>query len=391
VTALGPVVYAFFERHLKAEKGLSPASVRSYRDALRLFLAFIADQRRRPITRLAIEDLTADRARAFLSHLEAGRGNHIRTRNQRLAALHTFFAYMATQVPEMLAEAEWVAAVPRKRAPPPGTRYLERDEIEVLFSSLPVDGPAALRDRALLLFLYNTGARVQEAAALTIGNLVLEPQPRVHLHGKGGKWRTCPLWPETARLLRDLLATAPAGAPATSQVFTSRHRVPLTRFGIYKLVRRHTATLGTGQDGSQRAISPHVFRHTTAMHLLEASVEINVIRGWLGHVSLDTTNRYAEINIRTKEAALLACAPPAGASAGFPRRPIWRDDASLLNWLESLWIMASTGGRAPPGQNTPTIAQNLIGLAQLALRRTGCCMWPVDRAWARRGTTGRSC
>jgi integrase/recombinase XerD len=336
MTALGPVVYAFFERHLKAEKGLSPASVRSYRDALRLLLAFIAGQRRRQITRLAIEDLTAERVREFLGHIEVERGNHIRTRNQRLAALHTFFAYLAGQAPEMLAEAERVTAIPMKRVAPPGTRFLERDEIEALFSALPTKGRSALRDRTLLLFLYNTGARAQEVADLTIGNLVLEPQPRVHLRGKGGKWRTCPLWPETARLLRDLLAASPSNAPPSGPVFASRHGAPLTRFGIYKLVRRHTAALGTGQGGPPRRISPHVLRHTTAVHLLEAGVEVNVIRGWLGHVSLDTTNRYAEINIRMKEAALLACAPPTGASAAFPRRPVWRDDASLLSWLESL-------------------------------------------------------
>lgn len=339
MNALGPIVYAFFEQHLKGEKGLSPASVKSYRDALRLLLTFIAAQRRRAITRLAVADLTAERVRQFLGSLETERGNHIRTRNQRLAALHTFFGYLARQVPETLAEAERVAAIPRKRAPPPGTQFLERDEIETLFAGLPGTGRVALRDRTLLLFLYNTGARVQEAANLTIGNLVLKPQPRVHLHGKGDKWRTCPLWPETARLLGELLADrAEAGTEvSTAPVFISRQGGPLTRFGIYKLVRRHAAHLIVGpSDGPPRRISPHVFRHTTAMHLLEAGVEINVIRGWLGHVSLDTTHRYAEINMRSKEAALEACEPPVTASAAFPRRPVWRDDAALLNWLTSL-------------------------------------------------------
>jgi site-specific recombinase XerD len=337
VNAIGPIVYAFFEQHLKGEKGLSPASVKSYRDALRLLLTFIATQRRRAITRLAVEDFTAERVRQFLSSLETKRGNHIRTRNQRLAALHTFFAYLARQVPEALAEAERVAIIPRKRTPPPKTQFLERDEIEALFAGLPKTGWAALRDRALLLFLYNTGARVQEVANLRIGNLVLEPQPRVHRHGKGDKWRTCPLWPETARLLRDLLASRSRTQQSDAPVFTSRQGGPLTRFGIYKLVRRYTARLlTTPNKGSPRRISPHVFRHTTAMHLLESGVEINVIRGWLGHVSLDTTNRYAEINMRSKEAALEACQPPVNASVAFPRRPIWRDDATLLDWLTSL-------------------------------------------------------
>src|SRR5262245_50581236 len=333
MTALGPIVYAFFEQHLKAEKGLSPASVKSYRDALRLLLTFVASQRKRAIIRLAIEDLTAEHVRQFLTSLETTRGNHIHTRNQRLAALHTFFRYLARQVPEVLAEAERVAAIPRKRAPPPSTHFLERDEIESLFARLPKTGISALRDRTLLLFLYNTGARVQEATNLKIGNLALEPQPRVHLHGKGDKWRTCPLWPETARLLRELLANR---HEPTAPVFLSRQGGPLTRFGVYKLVHRYAADLAASSNGgTPRRISPHVLRHTTAMHLLESGVEMNVIRGWLGHVSLDTTQRYAEINMRSKEAALEACGPPVAVGT-FPRRRLWRDDAALLNWLTSL-------------------------------------------------------
>ncbi len=335
MTTLGSIIYAFFEQHLKAEKGLSPTSVRSYRDALRLFLAFVARQSRRKITRLALVDLTAERVRQFLNYLEIERGNHIRTRNQRLAALHTFFDYVALQVPESIAEAERVAAIPTKRAVPPPTHFLERDEVEALFAGLPVEGRLVLRDRALLLFLYNTGARAQEVVDLRVGNLLLEPQPRVHLHGKGDKWRTCPLWPETARLLRELLTARAAEPHRDDHVFISARGEPLTRFGLHKLVRRRTRALTVGTGSERRPVSPHVFRHTTAVHLLEAGVEVNVIRGWLGHVSLDTTNRYAEINIRMKEAALRACEPP-DSSAAFPRRPVWRDDASLLKWLESL-------------------------------------------------------
>jgi site-specific recombinase XerD len=156
----------------------------------------------------------------------------------------------------------------------------------------------------LLLFLYNTGARVQEVADLCVKNLELESTPRAHLHGKGDKWRTCPLWKETATALTKLLA-ARKSAPPESPVFTARSGLPLTRYGIYKLVRRHTRQLCKVQAGRpQRNISPHVFRHTAAVHLLEAGVEVNVIRAWLGHVGLETTNRYAEINVRMKQKAL---------------------------------------------------------------------------------------
>lgn len=336
---LGALLYGFIEHHLKAERGLARASIRSYRDALRLFLAFLAHAAKRPITKLTLADLTSGHVRAFLAHLESARGNHVRTRNQRLAVLHTFFAYLAHQVPEVCLEAERVAAVPRKRAPTAPTQYLERDQIESLFAHLPRTGPHALRDRALLLFLYNTGARAQEVADLRAEHLILTTAPRVQLHGKGDKWRTCPLWPDTARLLghvldaRSSMRPAAEQRPLTGPVFTTARGTPLTRYGVHKLVRRRSRSLITT---SGRPVSPHVFRHTTAVHLLDAGVEVNVIRGWLGHVSLETTNRYAELNTRMKAAALAACEAPVSATAGFPRKPVWRDDPSLLAWLESL-------------------------------------------------------
>src|SRR5262249_22806052 len=193
-----------------------------------------------------------------------------------------------------------------KRAAPPETRFLERDEIEGLLRRLPTDGRLALRDRALVLFLYNTGARVQEAADVRVENLDLDEHPRVRLHGKGDKWRTCPLWRQTAELLEALLDIQPGPDPHTP-LFATNGRA-LTRSGIYKIVRRHASNLDDPRTG--RRISPHTFRHTAAVHLLEAGVEVNVIRGWLGHADLTTTNRYAEINTRAKLAALQATEPP---------------------------------------------------------------------------------
>ncbi len=330
---LGQITYSFFEDHLKAQKGVRPLTVKSYRDTFRLFLQFVATDARRAISRLVLEDLTFERVLSFLRHLEEHRHNHIRTRNQRLAALRTFFEYLVARTPETLSVAERVAAIPTKRAPPPETFFLERDEVATLFTQLHGHGLSAARDCALLLFLYNTGARVQEVAELRVANLELTAQPRVRLHGKGDKWRTCPLWAETVQQLRALLAISTRARSPDEPVFTSRSGAALTRFGIYKIVRRHTEHLtATGR----RRVSPHIFRHTTAMHLIEAGVEVNVIRGWLGHVSLDTTNRYAEINTRTKEAALRACEPPTAISEGCPLKPVWRSDEALLDWLDSL-------------------------------------------------------
>ena len=181
---LGPVIHSFFADHLITVKGLRPSSVRSYRDTIRLLLTFAASDKSCKVTRLTLGDLTYDRIVRFLRHLEHDRGNHVRTRNQRLAVLHTFFEYIAVRSPEMLAACQQVTAIPMKRTAPPETRFLERDDVEDLLKHMPRDGRHALRDRALLLFLYNTGAS-QEAADLRDGNLDLGVQPLTRLHGKG--------------------------------------------------------------------------------------------------------------------------------------------------------------------------------------------------------------
>jgi integrase/recombinase XerD len=329
---LGPLMHSFFVDHLVAVKGLRPASVRSYRDTMRLFLCFLAKEKGTRITKLGLEDLSFDAVLGFLRYLEGERGNHIRTRNQRLAALHTLFDYIATREPDMLWVCQRVAAIPMKRSAPAETHFLETDEMEELFRRLPRQGRLALRDRTLVLFLYNTGARAQEVADLRVDNLQLGEHPLVRLHGKGDKWRTCPLWQQTADLLRQLLASQDKAADSDAAVFCANGR-PLTRFGIYKVVRRHASDLDDKRTG--RSVSPHLFRHTAAVHLLEAGVEVNVIRGWLGHADLSTTNRYAEINTRAKIEALRATEPLA-SSAGNRSAPVWRSDESLLNWLASL-------------------------------------------------------
>jgi len=331
----GTVVRSFFEDHLKVQKGLRPSSIRSYRDVLKLFLKQIADRRQCPITRLKLTDLVADEVLAFLRSLEAQRGNQVRTRNQRLAALRTFFRYLASRAPEMLAEAARVEDIPTKRCPPSPTYYLERDEVDQLLAAISTTA-AGLRDRAILTLMYNTGARVQEIADLRVQDIDLDGPHRVRLHGKGDKWRACPIWPETAQLLKQLESVHEGKSDAP--LFYSRLHAPLTRFGLYKLVKRYAANLpqASPNSGEARRISPHVFRHTAAMHLLEAGVEINVIRAWLGHVSLETTNRYAEINIRTKEAAVALCAPPDQSSAASSQAGAWHRGVDLLKWLDSL-------------------------------------------------------
>lgn len=334
--ALGMLIRSFFEDYLICQKGLSTSTIKSYRDGLRLFLGHVAENRCCRITRLTISDLTAERVTAFLNDLELKRNNHIRTRNQRLAGLCCFFEYLASRSPEALHEAERVAAIPRKRVAQAVMGFLERDEIEALFSLLPRQGRFAVRDRTLILFLYNTGARVQETAELSTDNLELGDPPRVHLHGKGDKWRVCPLWEETSHLLQQLMEQTGAARHPKQAVFTTAQGQALTRFGIYKIVRKHTRHLCARQPLAPRRISPHCLRHSTAVHLLEAGVEVNVIRAWLGHVSLETTNRYAELTLRMKAEALAQCEPPTLPLDKSLGKLHWRDDADLLKWLNSL-------------------------------------------------------
>jgi integrase/recombinase XerD len=331
--SLGPLLQSFFTDHLALQRGLRMGSIRSYRDTIRLFLVYLSKDGHRSMATLGLQDLTFDGVLSFLKHLERDRGNCVRTRNQRRAALNTFFSYLALRSPEMLAICQQVAAIPVKRTSLPTTHFLERDEVTALLRSLPREGHFALRDRTLLLFLYNTGARVQEVADVRREHLDLKPPAKVHLHGKGDKWRICPLWKETVEHLDRLLAERQT--MATDPVFCSRGCQPLTRFGIYKIVRRHAASLDTtGPD--PRRVSPHLFRHTAATHLLEAGVEVNVIRGWLGHVSLETTNRYAELTLNAKREALQACQLDSRTSAVPRPRAVWKDDKALLSWLNSL-------------------------------------------------------
>ena len=332
---LGSLLYHFLLDYLPQQKGLRPSTVSSYRDTMRLFLAAVATDARQGVSELQLEQLTFERVLNFLRDLEHCRHNCISTRNQRLAALHTFFEYIGRQVPEMLHVSEKVSAIPIKRVALPEMCFMSREEIQRLFGQLPDRGRYALRDRALLLFLYNTGARVQEVSDLRLAHLTLAAPASVRLHGKGDKWRSCPLWNETVRALRSLLDQQRIVDPE-APVFTSASGQALTRYGIYKRVRKYAAGIEDSKAVPRpRRITPHVFRHSTAVHLLEAGVEVNVIRGWLGHVSLDTTNRYAEITLRMKEEALKLCEPDEVRS-GRPAQPTWPKDDELMRWLTSL-------------------------------------------------------
>lgn len=332
---LPSIVHRYFLEYLPRHKGLQSSTIRSYRDSLRLFLIFVAGVNRLGVSELELEHMDYPAVQAFLHNLEIERGNSISTRNQRLAALHVFYEYLGRTVPEMLPSCAKIAAIPIKRCPLPEMKFLERDEVEAMFACIPDQHRLSTRDRALLMLLYNTGARVSEVAHLKVGQLDLQSPARVRLLGKGSKWRTCPLWNQTAKTLLAMLGERVKTLPPDAPVFVGTTQAAMTRFGIYKRIRHYAKLWEAASTNSASSIrvTPHVFRHTTAVHLLEAGVEVNVIRGWLGHVNLETTNRYAEITIRMKAEALKLCEPIA---ADAPRKSAWQGDAAMLTWLSSL-------------------------------------------------------
>ena len=302
-SVLGPWIRRFLLEHLVGECNLARNTRLSYRDALSLLLPFVSRNLHKAIDRLTADDLSADQVRAFLTDLETGRHCSIATRNQRLAAIHALARFIGEHSPEHIAWCAQVRCVPFKKTARASIGYLDKPEMDALLAAPNRRSPQGQRDYVLLLFLYNSGARASEAAMLRIQDLNLA-SCSVRIVGKGGKQRDCPLWRHTVEALIPLVGQR----ASTERLFLNRYGAPVTRFGIHTLVERHgmTAKERTPSMKNKR-ISPHTIRHSTACHLLRAGADINTIRGWLGHVSLDTTNVYAEIDLQMKADALARC------------------------------------------------------------------------------------
>ena len=331
--ALGSWIRRFLMEYLVGERNLARNTQQSYRDAIRILVVFTATKAHKKVDELLIPDIDADLLRAFLRHIEEKRKCSISSRNQRLAAIHALAGFIAERCPEYLHWCAQLRAIKSKRTAPAPVCYLEKPEIDVL-----LDAPAPVtklgsRDRALLLFLYNSGARAEEAAKLCIDDLSLYSGAdgtlsSVRLHGKGGKVRICPLWPSTTVTLKSLLA----GRNGKERVFLNRRSEPLTRFGIHDIVTRHARiAMSRMPEMRKKRIGPHTIRHTTATHLLRAGVDINTIRAWLGHVSINTTNIYAETDLEMKAKALGSCAVKSNRSEKH-----WRDNHDLMAFLAQL-------------------------------------------------------
>ena len=329
---LSPWVRRFLLEHLVAERNLARNTQKSYRDALRQFLPFIARAAHRQVERLRVEDVSPARTRAFLQDLEKTRKCGIATRNQRLAAIRSLARFIGLRSPEHLEWSGQIRIIASKKIARPLIGYLEKDELDALLKAPDQRTPQGRRDYAALLFLYNTGARADEVAQVRISDLDLGVSPRdgssVVLRGKGNKLRRCPLWQKMVDELRPLI-----GHRAPSQhVFLNRRGQPLTRFGIHALVERNAARVLTKVPSlAKKRVSPHTIRHTTATHLLRSGVDINTIRAWLGHVCLSTTNVYAEVDLEMKAKALVKCE----IKNGKPKKP-WRKNPAIMEFLRSL-------------------------------------------------------
>lgn len=327
----------FLCEYLITVRNLSGNTRKSYRDTFRLMLPHIADKAHTAIDSLLVEDIAPERIQSFLSNVEKKRNCSVKTRNQRLAAIYALSKYVALYSPEHVEWCRLVHTVPLKKAGRTLITYLEKEEMDMLLNAPNRKTEQGWRDYTLMLFLYNTGARAEEAASLTIYAVSIPVGknrgiPIVAIKGKGDKIRRCPLWDSTAKEMKILIDKR--NGPETSEnVFLNRLGQPITRFGIYEMVTRYAHVIEVQMPSIRnKRVSPHVIRHTTATHLLQAGVDINTIRAWLGHVSINTTNIYAEVNLKMTAEALKCC-----EVEGKPvKQKRWKDDKKLMDFLDSL-------------------------------------------------------
>ena len=333
---LGPFIRRFLLEHVVTDRNLSRNTQHNYRDGIRVLLRFMTDRHRIDPADLTVEHVTADVVREFLQYLEQERQNTAATLNQRVSVIHSLFRFIGRLVPELVERASQLQAVPLRRVDQPTVPYLEKPEIDALLATPDRRRRQGQRDYALLLFLYNTGARADEAAHLTRGALDLGRPAFVRIVGKGRKMRLCPLWDHTVQILREFLGDR-LQDPAEAPVFLNVRGQRLTRFGVYAMVERLVARAATRMPSLKtKRVSPHSVRHATAVHLLRAGVDINTIRAWLGHVSLETTNRYAEVDLEMKAKALAACAISESNRPGNPSAAARRKPQDLMAFLASL-------------------------------------------------------
>lgn len=307
----GTLIFSFFRNYLLNRKACSPNTIASYSDCIRLLINYYLKQNNKKVEQIVIEDFSADFVLDFLDAIEE-KVLPI-TRNQRLAAIKTFFRFLAEQEPELIATCEKICAIPFKKTEHKIINSMDERQVRAIINAANPATVNGARDRAILLFLYNTGARVQELVDLNISHLYLEKESIEHvlLTGKGRKQRVVPLWKETVEAIQYYLTIRQKCDINSEILFLNRNGSRLTRFGIGYIVDKYTKMAEIKCSSLKRiTVSPHVFRHTTALHLIQSDVDIVTVKEWLGHVDLKTTSMYVEINIEMKRKALEKCPPP---------------------------------------------------------------------------------
>lgn len=331
--SLSGLTQSFFQQYLAQARGASPHTTRAYRDTLRLFLIHLAEQRGCGVDRLTLTDVTGQQVLDFLVKLETHRGNQPATRNCRLAALRSWVRHIMRHDPSRADQYAHILAVPAKRSLHRQPDYLEPEQFRLILNEVDMRSARGIRDGALLLFLYNTGARVGEALQMRWADLNLARPWQVRLHCKGRKERVCPLWKQTVDLLRRLQCQAPRSLE--NFVFLNLQGQPLTRDGVAYLLRRYYQRARKKHSSLPKpSIHPHVLRHSCAVALLQAGIDLTAIRDYLGHSSIATTGRYLQTNLAMKREVLAQFWKRSGLESGQPKR--WRPSQGLLAYLESL-------------------------------------------------------
>jgi len=328
--AIAPLLKEFFSHYMPVQKGHSPNTVCAYRDSIRLLICYVADGIKKSVDELNVEDITEEMVLHFLDYVEKERGCQARTRNARLAAIRSLFAFISRKTPELTFQAQQIRTIPLKRTEQKTVEYLEEKEMQAGFDAVDINSRTGVRDRALLLLLYNTGARVSEIVNLELTDLALGNR-QVTLHGKGKKDRCCPIWPETVSALEAYLKQRQPTDAETRQVFLNANGQAITRFGIGYVTRKYGLQAKTKMPSvGHKPLNPHRIRHTAAMCLLRAGNDINMVSYWLGHADLNTTHMYIEIDMETKRKMLDKTAAPE-----MGKKPPWHQP-DIVQWLNDL-------------------------------------------------------
>jgi integrase/recombinase XerD len=332
--ALALSLHDFFDRYLPQLRVMSAHTLHSYRDSLKLLLTFVAARRKKDVAGLGFDDIGPSEVIGFLQYLENARHNIPATINVRLAGIHSFFRFAASSHPDMLDQAQRILGIPFKRAPLPVVEYLESEEIEAVLATIDRKTVDGRRDYTLLATMFNTGGRVQEILDLRPYDLKLEKPHHVRLFGKGRKERLCPIWTQTAELLKAFLSERKIEPASRDLLFCNHRGRPLTRFGVRYILNKYCRRAKQNVPAlAAKRLHPHSVRHSTAVHLLQSGVDMTTISNWLGHASIDTTNRYATVDLKMKRAALAKADPVGNKPRGSAS---WRRNVNILDWLESL-------------------------------------------------------